>query len=88
MEIKQLLIAIVEENPQLGLGTFDLCSEEECGNSVKEQVEMFFGVENVNTLEPGQYLYSYGVEYKGDGWSYDAMLSDSWDDTKIYLYRI
>ena len=87
---KQLLVTLVEEHQRLGLGlgVFNLYSEEDCGNSIEEQVKTFFGITGgVIHLDTGQYLYSYELEFQGDGWSYDAKLVNNMDDT-IYLYKI
>ena len=83
---KELLVALAQsvDDPQIGI--FNLYKEEDCGNSIEEQVRLFFGVAGINNLDPGQYLYSYELEYHGEGWSFDAKLVNSMDD--IYLYKI
>ena len=86
-DCKKLLVALAQsvDDPQIGI--FNLYREEDCGNTIEEQVKMFFGVAGITGLEPGQYLYSYDVEYNGDGWAFDATISDDYD-SKIYLYKI
>ena len=84
-DCKELLVALAQDDPQIGI--FNLYSEEDCGNSIEKQVRLFFGVAGINNLTPGQYLYSYELEYHGEGWSFDAKLCDSMDDI-IYLYKI
>ena len=89
-DCKELLVALVQsvDDPQCGI--FNLYSEEDCGNSIEEQVKMFFGVgvKGITGLEPGQYLYSYELEYHGEGWSFDATIFDDYYGYKIYLYKI
>ena len=87
MNCKKLLVAVAKSvyDPQIGI--FNLYSEEDCGNTIEEQVKVFFGVAGINILDPGQYLYSYELEYHGRGWSYDATISDDYG-SKIYLYKI
>ena len=84
---KELLVALAQSvnDPQIGI--FNLYSEENCGITIEEQVRMFFGVAGINNLDPGQYLYSYELEYHGDGWAFDAKLCNPMDDI-IYLYKI
>ena len=86
-DCKELLVALAQSvnDPQIGI--FNLYSEEDCGNTIEEQVRLFFGVAGINNLDTGQYLYSYELEYHGEGWSFDAKLFNSMDD-HIYLYKI
>ena len=84
---KELLVALTQSLYYPQIGIFNLYSEEDCGNSIEEQVRLFFGVAGINSLDPGQYLYSYGLEYRGEGWSFDAKLVDSMDND-FYLYKI
>ena len=86
-DCKKLLVALAQsvDDPQIGI--FNLYKEEDCGDSIEEQVKAFFNVKGITGLEPGQYLYSYDVEYNGDGWAFDATISDDYD-SKIYLYKI
>ena len=84
---KELLVALARSVDEPQIGIFNLYSEEDCGDSIEEQVKSFFGVSGINNLEPGQYLYSYELEYHGEGWSFDAKLANSMDDI-IYLYKI
>ena len=87
-DCKKLLVAVTQSvsgDPQIGI--FNLYSEEDCGDSIEEQVKSFFGISGINNLEPGQYLYSYELEYHGEGWAFDATISDDYD-SKIYLYKI
>ena len=86
-DCKELLVALARSVDGQQIGIFNLYSEEDCGNSIEEQVRLFFGVAGINNLTPGQYLYSYELEYHGEGWSFDAKLVDSMDDI-IYLYKI
>ena len=81
-DCKELLVALARSvnDPQIGI--FNLYSEEDCGNTIEEQVKAFFGVKGINILEPGQYLYSYNQEYRAEGWSFNSM------DGIIYLYKI
>ena len=72
-------------DPQIGI--FNLYSEEDCGNTIEEQVKAFFDVAGINNLDPGQYLYSYMLKYHGEGWSFDATLFSPTFDI-IYLYKI
>ena len=86
-DCKQLLVALAQsvDDPQIGI--FNLYKEEDCGNTIEEQVELFFGMTGINILEPGQYLYSYELEYHGEGWSFDAKLVHPMN-YYIYLYKI
>ena len=84
---KELLVALARSVDEPQIGIFNLYSEEDCGDSIEEQVKSFFGISGINNLEPGQYLYSYELEYHGDGWAFDATISDDYD-SKIYLYKI
>ena len=86
-DCKELLVAVAQSVSDPQIGIFNLYSEEDCGHSTEKQVSLFFGVAGINNLTPGQYLYSYELEYHGEGWSFDAKLVDSMDDT-IYLYKI
>ena len=84
---KELLVALARSVDEPQIGIFNLYSEEDCGDSIEEQVRLFFGISGINNLEPGQYLYSYELEYHGDGWAFDAKLANPMDDI-IYLYKI
>ena len=86
-DCKKLLAAVAQSVSDPQIGIFNLYSEEDCGNTIEEQVKAFFDVAGINNLDPGQYLYSYDVEYNGDGWAFDATISDDYD-SKIYLYKI
>ena len=86
-DCKELLVALARSVDGQQIGIFNLYSEEDCGNTIEEQVKAFFDVAGINNLDPGQYLYSYDVEYNGDGWAFDATISDDYD-SKIYLYKI
>ena len=86
-DCKELLVALAQSVSDPQIGIFNLYSEEDCGNTIEEQVRLFFKVAGINNLTPGQYLYSYELEYHGEGWSFDAKLVD-FIDGHIYLYKI
>lgn len=89
-DCKELLVALAQSVSEPQIGIFNLYSPEDCGDSIEEQVRQYFGIKGITGitgLEPGQYLYSYELEYYGDGWAFDAKLANSMDDI-IYLYKI
>ena len=86
-DCKKLLAAVTQSVSDPQIGIFNLYKEEDCGNSIEEQVKAFFGVKGINNLDPGQYLYSYMLKYHGEGWSFDAKLISPMFDV-IYLYKI
>lgn len=56
-DCKELLVALAQfvDDPQIGI--FNLYKEEDCGNSIEEQVRLFFGVADINILDPQANMY-------------------------------